>query len=389
MRFVPFSYNAKSLLVRKSSTLLTVVSVGATVAVLSGVLALQQGFETLFRATGREDVAVFLRPGATSEGESAFTVEDTAILVKETPEILVAEDGLPLAGAELFLAVRLDKQSGGETNVPIRGVEDASFAIHGADVRIVQGERFRPGSDEVIVGKKLVQRIEGCQVGQVIQLNTTPFRVVGVFEHDGPFASEIWGDLERLARALERPVYSRVIAAVQPGSDLELLSERMEAHPRTPCKVQSERDYLASQTKMLSGVLRGLGSFLAFIMGLAAVFTATNTMQAALAARAHEIGVLLSLGFRPVAIFLAFQLEALLLGLLGGVLGALFVLPLNGVETGTTNFQTFTEVAFAFRISPQVIATAILFSLLLGLFGGALPAWRAALLDPVQALRRR
>jgi putative ABC transport system permease protein len=389
MRLVPLSYNARSLLVRKSATLLTVVSVGATVAVLSGVLALQQGFETLFAEAGRRDVAVFLRPGAIGEGESAFAPNRARQLIKQTNEIDVNADGLPLASAELFLALRLRKLDGGETNVPIRGVQPMTFAIRGDELRVVEGQRFRRGADEVIVGEKLTRRIQGCEVGQVIQLNTTPFKVVGVFESDGPFSSEIWGDLDRLAAALERPVYNRIIARMKPGVDLEQLAERMEDDPEVPAKVMDERAYLSAQTSALSGILRGLGFFLATIMGIAAVFTATNTMQAALAARSHEIGVLISLGFRPVPVFLSFLFESLLLGLLGGAVGALVTLPLNGIETGTTNFQTFTEVAFAFRITPEVLATAILFALVLGLLGGALPAWQAARLAPVEALRRR
>lgn len=389
MRLVPLSYNAKSLFVRKSSTLLTVVSVGATVAVLAGVLALQQGFETLFTNAGRDGIAVILRPGAVSEGESAFTPEDTRILVKSSNEIAAGPDGQPLASAELFLAVRLRKLDGGETNVPIRGVQQASFAVYGDDLRMVRGERFRQGTDEVIVGRKLTDRIQGCEIGQVIQLNTTPLRVVGVFETGGPFDSEIWGDLDRMATALERPVYSRVVARLNPDAILSDFSDRLEADPQVPAKALSERDYFERQTLALSTVLRGLGFFLALIMGVAAVFTATNTMQAALAARSHEIGILLSVGFRPFSVFLSFLFEALLLGLLGGAVGALATLPLNGIETGTTNFETFTEVAFAFRITPQVLGTAIAFSLVLGLFGGALPAWRAARLDPVEALRRR
>lgn len=385
---VPVSYNVRSLFVRKASTILTIVSIGATVAVLAGVLSLQQGFETLFSEAGSDDVVVFLRPGATSEGESAFTEEDVDIVTKSVTEIASGPDG-PLASGETFLAVRLERTDGGETNVPIRGVQQPTFAVHGDLLRIVEGERFRPGTDEVIVGQKVVRRIRGCGLGEVLQINTTPFRVVGVFASGGPFDSEIWGDADRMGKALERPVYSRIIARLQPGVDLVEFSERMEAHLQTPAKVMTERDYLTSQTGMLSATLRALGYFLAFIMGIGAVFTATNTMQAALAARAHEIGILLSIGFRPLSVFVSFLLEALLLGVAGGVAGILIALPLNGIETGTTNFQTFTEVAFAFRVTPEVLANAVVFALLLGLFGGALPAWRAARMRPVEALRRR
>jgi putative ABC transport system permease protein len=388
MALIPIGYNARSLFVRWSATLLTVVSVGATVAVLAGVLALQQGFRTLFTNAGREDVAVFLRPGATAEGESFFSRKQAEVLVKSLPEIAEDEEGRPLASPELYLAVRLRKTDGGETNVPIRGVQAASFRIRGDGLRLVDGDRFTSGEDEIIVGRALTERIRGAKRGDVITLNITPFRVVGVFDSDGPFESEIWGDLDRLSEALERPVYSRVIAKLRPGTDPEALSARLEEDRQAPAKVMTEARYLESQSTALSGTLIGLGAFLGFVMGTAAVFTGTNTMLAAIAARTHEIGILISLGFRPVAIFVAFLLESLLLALLGGVVGCLMVIPLNGVRTGTTNFQTFTEVAFAFRVTSPVLMTAVIFAVALGLLGGAWPAWRAARMGAVQALRR-
>lgn len=388
MALVPVSYNLRGLFVRRASTLLTVFSIAATVAVLAGLLALQQGFATMFVAKGREDVVVMMRPGATSEGESAMRREQTEVLIKELPEVATGEDGRPLASAELYLAVRRFKIDGGETNVPIRGVQPATFAIHGEDLRVTSGRRFEPGTDQVIVGRALVDRIRDCQLGAVLRINTTPFEVVGVFEGRGAFESEIWGDADRLMVALERPVFSRVIAQVRPGTDLAALAERQADDRRVPAKVMSERAYLEGQTVGLSVLFVTLGLFLATLMGTAAVFTGTNSMLSALAARTHEIGVLLSLGFRPWAVFCSFMVEAVFLGALGGIVGCLVVLPLQGVQTGTMNVQTFTEVAFAFRVTPVVLAGAVTFSMLLGLVGGALPAWRAARLRPTEAIRR-
>jgi len=387
MALVPLSYNLRSLRVRKSATMLTIVSVGATVAIFAGVLALQQGFETLFADAGRRDVAVFLRPGAVSEGESGIPPAKCEILKKSLPEIAVA-DGVPLASSESFLAVRRHKRGGGETNVPIRGVEQATFKIREGEVEVIEGRRFTAGTDEVIVGEKLVGRIEDCELGETIWLNTTPFKVVGVFSHDGPFASEVWGDVDRMADALERPFYNRVVAVLRPEANFTGLVERLSEHKEVPAKVLDERSYYMGQTQALSAVLRALGLFLAFVMGTAAIFTATNTMLAALSARSHEIGILLSVGFRPYSIFLSFLFEAVLLGLAGGLVGVLVAYLINGIETGTTNFQTFTEIAFAFRVTPNVLTQAVTFSLVLGLIGGAWPAWRAARMKPVEALRR-
>jgi putative ABC transport system permease protein len=171
-------------------------------------------------------------------------------------------------------------------------------------------------------------------------------------------------------------------------ADFDALAERMSEHKEVPAKVMDERTYYEAQTQALSGVLRGLGTFLAIIMGMAAAFTATNTMLAALSSRSHEIGILLSVGFKPTAIFLSFLFEAVLLGLAGGLVGILVAFLINGTETGTTNFRTFTEIAFAFRVTPEVLSQAVIFSLSLGLLGGAWPAWRASRMKPVEALRR-
>ena len=386
---VPLSYNLRSLFVRRSSTLLTVVGIGATVAVVAGVLALRQGFASLFSGSGREDVAVFLRPGSTNESDSFFRRDLALKLTKGLPEAATGEDGVPLTSMECFLAVRRFRIGGGETNVPIRGVQPPSFAVYGDDVAVVEGRRFEPGADEVMVGRRLPGRIRDCRVGDVVQINTTPFQVVGVFESKGPFESEIWGDLDRMLAALERPGPSRVVARLRSGADLEALDRRLRDDKEVPAKALSQRAYRASLTGVLEGALLFLGGFLGLIMGIAAVFTATNTMLAAIASRTHEIGILLASGFRPFAIFVSFLLESLLLGLLGGAVGCVLALPLNGVETGTTNFQTFTEIAFAFRVTPSVLLSAVVFALVLGLFGGAWPALRAALMTPTEAMQGR
>lgn len=386
---VPVNYSLRSLFVRSTSTLLTVFGIAATVAVLAGVLALQQGFETLFSGSGRDDVAVFLRPGANAEGESQFQRDRAQILIKGRPEIVAGASGAPLASMEAYVALRLPRIGGGETNVPVRGVQQASYEIHGDAIRLVEGRWPEPGTDEIVVGNKLVERMQNCRMGDVLPLNLAPMRVVGVFASDGPYGSELWGDLDRVLDALERPNPNRVIAKVAEGTDLVALNEVLTEDPQVPAKVQSERSYLSNQTGLLSGILLALGIFMGIVMGAAAVFTATNTMLSAVAARTHEIGILLSIGYRPAPIFFAFILESLALGLMGGLLGCLLVLPINGMETGTTNFATFTEIAFAFRVTPDVMLDAVTFSLVLGLLGGAWPAWRAASMKPTEALRRR
>lgn len=472
--FVPLSYNLRSLFVRKSATLLTVFGIGATVAIVSGVVALIAGFRSMFTAGGREDVAVFLRPGANSEGDSQFSRDRGLKLIKSVPEIEVGPNG-PLASMEAYLAVLLAPTRGGVTNVPLRGVQPATFEIRGGELTIVEGRNFTPGNDELIVGRRLVDRVANCGIDDVIVLNKTPFRVVGVFDHPGQFGGEIWGDLDRLLTTMGRYGPNRVIAQLEPGTvigapdpaaqqfevpengiaaileeytpdaetardtvrrmlgsdswvalvdltageieaKLALPSGGGEAAPEisafvqeaakrlepvpgsmaarlledheVPAKVYSERQFQASQTVMLTGMLGFLAAALGLIMGTAAVFTAANTMLSALAARAHEIGILLAIGYRPIPIFCAFMFEALVLGLIGGLAGCVLSLPFNGVRAGTMNFQTFTEMSFAFRVTPIVLGIAIAFALMLGLLGGAWPAWRAARMKPTVALRQ-
>ncbi len=390
MALVPLSYNVRSLLVRGGGTALTLMSIAATVGVLAFMLSMQQGFQRMVEANGRTDLAVFLRPGAKSEGESAFTRERAQVVVKEVPEIATDADGAPLAAVELFLALSLEKTVGGKTNVPIRGVQPATFRIHGDDIRIVTGRRPTPGADELIVSTRLTDRIANCHEGDVLVLNLTPFRIVGVFEGRGGYGSEIWGDLDRLQAALQREEFSRILAVLKPGASAKELDARLKDDVRVPAKVQSEQEYLQAQTGALSGMLMGLGVFLAFVMGLGAALTGTNAMLSSIGSRTHEIGILLATGFRPTAIFASFLFESALLGLLGGILGCAVILvySLLGFEIATTNFQTFTQVVFGFEFNPTVLAAAVGFSLLLGVCAGALPALRAARMRPTQALRR-
>jgi ABC-type antimicrobial peptide transport system permease subunit len=388
MALVPIAYSVRSLFVRRSSTVLTICAVGATIAVLAGMLSLGEGFATMFQARGRTDLAVFLRKGATSEGESGITREQCEILTKEVPEVERNAEGRPLASAEMFLAMLLPRYDGGKTNVAMRGVEPMTFDIHGDDVQILPGgRRFAPGSDELIVGSALVDRIADCKIGDVLRINTVPFRIVGAFTGKGGYVSEIWGDLDRLSEALQRPVRSRVIAKVAPGANLAAVQQRYESDLRVQPKVETERDYLASQTSDLSWTFLVCGIFLAVIMGVGALFTGINSMLSTIGARIHEIGVLKALGYRPYAILLAFLFEAVVIGVLGGLVGCALVLPLQGLQFGTMN-QTFSEVVFGFRTTPLVMLQSIVFAGLLGLVGGMFPALRAARMRPTQALRR-
>lgn len=389
MRLVPWSYPLRSLAVRWSSALFSALGIAMTVAVLCGVFALRNGFAVLLAETGSDDIAIYLRPGATSEGESGIPYERVQLIKKERPEIVRDAQGQAVAAGESYLALYLDRADrSGQVNVPVRGIEEASLAVHGERFRIVAGRMLAFGSNEVVVGVPVSRRIADCGLGQVLRINTTEFQVVGLFEYDGSYRSEIWGDVINLRDALKRDFFQRVVARVKPGTDLPAVSRELEDDKQVGSKVVGERAYFTSQTQVLGGVLFFLGAFLTAVLGTAAVLGATNTMLASIGARTREVGILRSVGFPARSVMLAFLVEAALIGLAGGLLGCLLVLPLDGLETGTMNWNTFTETTFAFRVDASLLLTAVLIAMALGVLGGIVPAWRASRLKPVEALRR-
>jgi putative ABC transport system permease protein len=389
MRLVPLRYPLRSLLVRWSSALFSSVGIGLTVAVFGAVLALRDGFDAVVRATGSEGVLVFLRVGARTESDSVVRHPTETAVLRTRPEILRDERGVAVAAAESVLGVRFPRLDGSGTSiVTVRGVEPASFDIQGERWRLVEGRRPRFGTDEVVVGRPLSRRLRGFRTGESIELNVTPFRIVGVFEHDGAYSSEVWGDVHRIAEATRRPAGQRLVARRAPGTDVGALRAELEGDRRAPMTVQTEREHYAAQSSRLGGVLSFLAGVLAALMGSAAALGAVNTMVAAVGARSREVGVLAAMGFTSRAVFVSFLVESAVIGVVGGLAGALLVLPLGGLETATLNWNTLTDVDFAFRVTPALLAKAAGLALVLGLLGGAAPAWRAARIPPTAALRR-
>jgi len=384
---LPLSYTVRNIAVRRASAVFTALGIAMTVAVFAGVLSLRAGFEDIYKPRGEQDLAIYLRPGATSEGESGIDREQVDILVKERPEIVRDDAGRPVAAAETFLAVFLDKVDGGKTNVPLRGVQPMSIPLRGDQLRISSGRWMEFGSNEVVVGRRLAARMQHCQVGDTLTLNLTPFLVVGLMDSPSSENGEIWGDVERMMDALERPVFQRVIARVKPDTDFVALADELKHDARVPVSVSSEREYLGKQTTFTGGMLQFLAFFLTAVMGVAAVLGSMNTMLASVAARTHEVGVLLAIGYSRASVFTAFLIESALIGLLGGALGLLIALPFDGLQTGLTNFNTFTDVSFAFTLTPALALQSFVLAFALGLLGGALPAFRASRLRPVEALR--
>jgi putative ABC transport system permease protein len=383
---IPVRYHLRSLLVRRTATGLTVLAVGFSVAILVLVLALARGFERSLADGGRTDNVVFLRKGATSEGESGIEREAARMLMART-EVDRFPDGRPMASGEMYAGVSLDKLGGGMTNVSIRGTSPEVLELR-TYVRLAEGRMFRPGSEEVVVGRALAARVKGCRVGASVEYAGRLMPVVGILDAGGGAPdSEIWGDVEVLLQIFRRGGFSTVFARLRDPGALASLVLEIDDDPRLQAKAVSERDYFRQQAGPQSRFFRIMAYFLASIMAVGAVFGSTNTLLASLAGRSREIGTLLAVGYLPRHVLAGFLLEALVIGVLGGAVGVALAWPVNGVATGTTNWITFTEQAFSFSITPDVILQAVFFAGIVGVVGGVVPAARAAGMPPTEALR--
>ncbi len=386
---IPLVYNLRNVQQRPLSTLTTALGVGLTVSILIGALALAAGFRAALVSTGSPDNAIALRKGADSEISSGLTREVVDIL-RAHPGVASGSDGRPLATADLVVVTTKDRLGmKGSSNLTVRGVDPAGLGVR-AHVAILPGGRlFTPGTDEVIVGRRVASRFANCAIGDRIAFQQRSFTVVGHFSDGGSaFESEIWGDAAVLGPALGRDnVFQTVTFRMRQPSGFAALKAELERDPRLGVQLERERDFYADQSQLFTGLITGLGVFITLIMAIGAVFGAANTMYAAIGARTREIATLLVLGFRPRAIMISFLIESMLVCLLGGVIGCLIALPINGIATSTTNFQSFSEVGFSFAVTPRALASGLIFSALLGLVAGFFPARRAAREVPAQALR--
>lgn len=386
-------YHLMSLWVRRVGTSLSVLSIGMAVGILVLVLSLARGFELSLSDTGREDNVLVMRQGASSEGESGITREKWGIL-RTYEGVAIDASGEPMASAEIYAAMSLDKQGGGTANFPLRGVMPASFRVRDS-ARLVAGREFSTGTTEVVVGKALLGRVAGCRLGGALEVGGRSWPVVGVIDaHGGAYDSEIWCDVEVFMQVFRRNIYGITILrrSEPPAPGAVTLAQdpfrrRLEGDVRLDAKTISEPRYFREQAGVLGGALKFVAAFIAGIMAIGAAFGTAVTLLASLAERRREIGTLLALGFRPHHVVLGFLCEATVLGLAGGIVGVLIALPVNGVATGTMNWTTFTEQAFAFAITPDVVAVAVVFSTSVGVIAGLLPALRAARVPPSVALR--
>ncbi len=380
--------NIRSLPQRLGSSLVAVVGIAGVVVVFVSVLSIAQGFKAAMTTAGDPRTAIVLRAGTDSEMSSGLSREQTQI-VKDAPGVARDADGA-VASAELFVIVNHPKRSTGtDANVPLRGVESAAFAVR-PRLRLVEGRRFEPGRNEIIVGRAAAGQFSGLAVGQTVRWGENAWSVVGIFEADGSISeSEIWCDARVLQGAYRRgDSFQSVYVQLEREDALESFRAALTGDPRLNVMVERETDYLADQAVVLQTIIRTIGFVIAGLMGVGAVFGAVNTMYTAVANRTREIATLRALGFGATAIVSSVLAESTVLAVAGGVIGgALAYLGFDGFQTSTMNFQSFSQVAFAFRVTPALLGQGLLCAVAMGLLGGILPAIRAARLPIVNALR--
>jgi putative ABC transport system permease protein len=383
---LPLKYNLRNIVVRKSSTLATALTVGLTVGVFLMVMALARGIDLTLASSGESLNLIVLREGSTAELNSVVTREQLNDL--KFLDGVVREGDEPLAAPEsMTLIYRARKGLSQGSNVIIRGIGPMSAKLR-SGFSLVSGRMFQPGLTEAIVSRRIAERFQGLDVGDKFRIQATDYTVVGLFEAGGKaFESEVWVDVNSLATTRKRDTFTSVLLRVPDQATQAALAKRITDDQRLHLKALPERTFYEDQQGIASGILKGLAVFVSIIMAVGAAFAGMNTMYAAVARRTKEIGTLRVLGFGRMSILIAFVLESLAIAILGVAIGIVLALPLNFVSTGTSNWATFSEIAFNFRVTPDLMLAALIFGAGIGLFGSLLPSIRASRFKIVDALR--
>jgi putative ABC transport system permease protein len=378
--------NLRGLPERLGASLVIVVGLAGVVGVLTALLAMGGGLARTLNATGAPDRAIVLRGGSNAELNSGLD-RDSATLVTELPGVRKRADGTPLASREMILIAELPlRRSGTGGNVTLRGVEDAGFALR-PELSIVQGRRFQPGLNEIMVGAGVPGQFEGAEYGATLRIRGADWTVVGVFEAGNAHDSEIWLDVATAQGAFSRGGYSSVLLALESPEALSDLQAAIAADPRLTLDAESQRQYYARQTASSTASIRALTTLVTIVMALGAIFAALNTMYASVAARTTEIATLRALGFGALPVVASVLVESMLLALAGGLLGAAAAWLLFNNVAVTTLGANFTQVVFQFHVSAGLVLTGLTLALAIGFLGGLLPALRAARLPVTVALR--
>lgn len=384
---IPFSYSLRNLWTRRLTTVLTASGMALVVFVFAAVLMLAEGLQKTLVETGSNDNVVVIRKAAESEVQSGVDRLQASI-IETQPEIAIGPDGKRLTAKELVVLIVLPKRGTNKpSNVVIRGIEEQSIILR-PQVRLIEGRMPRPGSSEIIAGLSIAKRFQGGGLGETLRFAMRDWTVVGIFDAGNTsFNSEIWGDVIQFMQAFRRPAYSSVIFRLRGTTEFEKVKSRIENDPRLTLEAMSEPEYYRKQSEMMAKFLRILGLTLTIIFSLGAIIGAMITMYSAVANRVFEIGTMRALGFQRRSILAAFLMESLFLGLIGGFVGLLFASFLQLYTVSTLNFQTFSELAFSFSLTIEIVLQAMTFSLTMGFIGGVLPAVRASRMNIVEALR--
>jgi putative ABC transport system permease protein len=384
---IPFFYTIRNLWTRKLTTALTAIGLALVVFVFATALMLAQGLEETLVQTGSYDNAMVIRRAAGVEIQSGIERSQAAI-VESQPEIAGDSQGQRMASKELVVLIVLSKRGTSKpANVVIRGVSPKAMTLR-PQVKLVQGRMFRPGSSEIITGGSIAQGFKGAGLGETLHFGQRDWVVVGVFDAGkSGFNSEIWGDVDQLMQSFRRPVYSSMLLRLGDSAQFLPLKQRIESDPRLTLELKRESVFYAEQSEVMAKFIRILGMTLSIIFSIGAIIGAMITMYASVANRTAEIGTLRALGFKRGSILTAFLTEALALSAIGGAVGIFFANFMQYITVSTMNFQTFSELAFNFTLTPEIALKSFLFALLMGLLGGFLPATHAARMNIVDALR--
>jgi putative ABC transport system permease protein len=379
--------NVRSIPERWAPSLVIVIGLAGVVAVFTALLAMATGFESTLKAAGRTDVAIIMRGGSDSEINSGLGRDD-ADLIKQAPGVRAGADGKPIGSAEMMIIAELLRGDSAKdaANITVRGVEQDAFVLR-PQLKIVEGRNFTTGLRELIVGRGVASQFKGAEMGSHVRMRGSDWTVVGVFESGDANESELWTDVNVARTTFVRTGESSVRVALDGPDGLDKLKAALSADPRLTVDVQREQDYFSGQTKQFRQTIGVLAGVVTIIMALGAIFAALNSMYAAVAARGKEIATLRAIGFGGLPVLVSVMIEALLLALVGGVLGAVIAYVLFNNLTVSTLGQNFTQVVFNFKVTPQLVVRGLIISVIIGMIGGLLPAIRAARLPVTAGLR--
>ena len=380
--------NLKTVLERSGSSLVVVIGIAGSVAVMVSLLAMANGLNSTIASTGDEGRAIILREGSDQELSSGISMQDIKI-IENSPGIKDLE-GEPMIAGEIFTIIDLKKKGTDETsNLPLRGVQDMSFAIR-PEFKIIEGVNFQPGTGQVIVGKGAADQYQGLNVGNEIDIRNSKWKVVGIFSTEGDVhESEVWADLTYTQGAFRRGASASVaIVRLEEKESLNDLGIFVENDPRLKLKVERQSDFYNNQSSGASSVINAFGYTVAVIMAIGALFAALNTMYSAVSTRLVEIGTLRAIGFQGSSVLCALMLESMILALFGGLLGSgIAYLVFNGYTVSTLAGGSFSQTSFAFTVTADIVRQGLILALVVGTFGGILPAWKASRQDITEALR--